>query len=175
MAIIKTIKGKTPLFGHNNWHAETAVITGDVTTGEDCTFWYNSVTRGDVNSITLGDRVNVQDGAVLHVSYQTANLEIGSDVSIGHNAIVHGCKIESHVLIGMGAIVMDHAHIGQNSIIAAGSVVLEHTVVEPNSLYAGVPAKKIKEINGGENQEMIARLASNYRMYASWYQENQNT
>lgn len=170
MAIIKTIKGKTPQFGKNNWQAENAVITGDVRTGEDCTFWYNSVTRGDVNDIKLGDRVNVQDGAVLHVSYQTANLEIGSDVSIGHNAIVHGCKIESHVLIGMGSIVMDKAHIGQNSIIAAGSVVLQNTVVEPNSLYAGVPAKKIKEIKGGENQEMIARLANNYRMYASWYE-----
>ena len=171
MAIIKTIKGKTPLFGDNVWLAETAVVTGDVTCGIDCTFWYNAVVRGDVNSIELGNKVNVQDGAVLHVSYQTANLVIGDNVSIGHQAMVHGCKIDNNVLIGMGAIVMDHAQIGANSIIAAGAVVLENTIVEPNSLYAGVPAKKIKTIAPGKNQEMITRIANNYRMYASWYEE----
>jgi len=171
MAILKAIKGKTPVLGDNTWLAETAVLTGDVTCGKDCTFWYNAVVRGDVNSIELGDKVNVQDGAVLHVSYQTANLEIGSYVTIGHQAMVHGCKIADNVLIGMGAIVMDHAEIGTNSIIAAGAVVLENTIVEPNSLYAGVPAKKIKSIEGGKNQEMITRLANNYPMYASWYDE----
>ena len=128
MAIIKTVKGKSPKIGENSWLAETAVLTGDVTCGKDCTFWYNAVIRGDVNSIDLGDKVNVQDGAVLHVSYQTANLVIGSNVSIGHQAMVHGCKISDNVLIGMGAIVMDHAQIGENSIIAAGAVILENTV-----------------------------------------------
>lgn len=172
MAIIKTIKGKSPQIGENSWLAETAVLTGEVICGKNCTFWYNAIVRGDVNSIELGDNVNVQDGAVLHVSYQTANLVIGSDVSIGHQAMVHGCNIADNVLIGMGAIVMDHAQIGENSIIAAGAVVLENTIVEPNSLYAGVPAKKIKSIDSGKNQDMIKRIASNYRMYASWYEES---
>jgi gamma-carbonic anhydrase len=170
MALIKELEGKKPQFGANCWLAENAVIIGEVTCGENCTFWFHSVTRGDVNSITIGNNVNIQDGATLHVSYQTAKLTIGDNVSIGHRAIVHGCTIENNVLIGMGAIVMDHASIGENSIIAAGSVVLENTIVEPNSLYAGVPAKKIKEIEAGKNQEMITRIANNYRMYASWYE-----
>ncbi len=173
MAIIKKIRGNTPKIGKNTWMAENAVIIGDVVCGEDCTFWFHSVTRGDVNSITLGNKVNVQDGAILHVSYLTAKLLIGDNVSIGHRAMVHGCTIENNVLIGMGAIVMDHAIIGSNSIIAAGSVVLENTVVEPNSLYAGIPAKKIKSIESGKNLEMIQRIANNYRMYAAWYEEDQ--
>lgn len=175
MTLIRTLKDKTPQLGKNTWLADYAVIVGDVVCGEDCTFWYHSVTRGDVNSIRLGNKVNVQDGAILHVSYNTAKLTIGNNVSIGHRAMVHGCTIEDNVLIGMGAIVMDHAHIGSNSIIAAGSVVLEKTIVEPNSLYAGVPAKKIKDIEPGKNQEMITRIANNYRMYASWYEEDINT
>ena len=172
MAIIKTVNGKTPLLGNNTWVADIAVITGEVTCGEDCTFWFGSVSRGDVNQIILGNKVNVQDGAVLHVSYEKADLQIGSNVSIGHRAIVHGCHIKDNVLIGMGSIVMDHAIIGENSIIAAGAVVLENTIVEPNSLYAGVPAKKVKTIEGGKNSEMISRIAGNYRKYASWYEKN---
>jgi carbonic anhydrase/acetyltransferase-like protein (isoleucine patch superfamily) len=168
--MIIPLNGTEPKLGKNVWTAENAVIVGDVVCGEDCTFWFHSVTRGDVNSIRLGNKVNVQDGACLHVSYKTAQLIIGNNVSIGHRAIVHGCTIEDNVLIGMGAIVMDHARIGENSIIAAGSVVLENTIVEPNSLYAGVPAKKIKDIEPGKNQEMITRIANNYRMYASWYE-----
>lgn len=173
MAIIKKLKGISPILGENTWLAENAVLVGEVTCGKDCTFWFHSVVRGDVNSITLGDKVNVQDGAILHVSYQTAKLTIGSNVSIGHRAMVHGCTIEDNVLIGMGSIIMDHAHIGSNSIIAAGAVVLENTVVEANSLYAGVPAKKVKSIEPGKNQEMIQRIANNYRMYASWYEEEE--
>ena len=173
MAIIKKLKGISPILGNNTWLAENAVLVGDVTCGEDCTFWFHSVVRGDVNSITLGNKVNVQDGAILHVSYQTAKLTIGNNVSIGHRAMVHGCTIEDNVLIGMGSIIMDHAQIGSNSIIAAGAVVLENTVVEANSLYAGVPAKKVKSIEPGKNQEMIQRIANNYRMYASWYEEEE--
>ncbi len=161
------------MLGKNTWLAENAVLVGEVTCGEDCTFWFHSVVRGDVNSITLGNKVNVQDGAILHVSYQTAKLRIGNNVSIGHRAMVHGCIIEDNVLIGMGSIIMDHAHIGSNSIIAAGAVVLENTIVEANSLYAGVPAKKVKSIEPGKNQEMIQRIANNYRMYASWYEEEE--
>jgi gamma-carbonic anhydrase len=171
MAFIQGLKGKAPVFGDNCWLAENAVIVGDVICGKDCTFWFHSVVRGDVNSIVLGHKVNVQDGAILHVSYQTAKLKIGDNVSIGHRAMVHGCTIEDNVLIGMGAIVMDHAIVGKNSIIAAGAVVLENTVIEPNSLYAGVPARRIRTIEGGKNQEMIERIANNYRMYASWYKE----
>ena len=172
MGIIKTVKGKTPVLGKNTWVADNAVITGDLICGEDCTFWFGSVSRGDVNSIVLGDKVNVQDGAILHVSYEKADLVIGSNVSIGHRAMVHGCRIENNVLIGMGAIVMDHVVVGENSIVAAGAVVLENTIIEPNSLYAGVPAKKVKTIEEGKNSEMITRIAGNYRKYASWYEEN---
>lgn len=171
MGIIKKIKGHSPKLGENNWLAETAVVVGQVTSGKDCTFWFHSVVRGDVNTIKLGDKVNVQDAAILHVSYERAKLVIGSNVSIGHRAIVHGCTIEDNVLIGMGATVMDHAIIRENSIIAAGAVVLENTIVEPNSIYAGVPAKKVKDLEPGKNQEMITRIASNYRMYAHWYED----
>ena len=171
MGIIKKIKGQAPQLGENNWLAETAVVVGQVKSGKDCTFWFHSVVRGDVNTIELGDKVNVQDAAILHVSYERAKLTIGSNVSIGHRAIVHGCTIKDNVLIGMGATVMDHAVIGENSIIAAGAVVLEKTIVEPNSIYAGVPAKKVKDLEPGKNQEMITRIAGNYRMYADWYEE----
>jgi len=170
VAIEKKIKGVAPQFGANVWLAENAVIAGDVVCGADCTFWFGSVVRGDVNQIRLGDKVNVQDGAVLHVSYETADLQIGSNVTIGHRAIVHGCHIEDNVLIGMGSIVMDHVKVGKNSIIAAGAVVLENTVIEPNSIYAGVPAKKVKDVEPGKNEEMIKRLAANYPKYASWYE-----
>lgn len=171
MAIIKTVNGKKPQLGKNSWVADNAVITGDLICGEDCTFWFGSVSRGDVNSITLGDKVNVQDNAVLHVSYETASLTIGSNVTIGHQAMVHGCTVKDNVIIGMGSTVMDHVVIGENSIIAAGAVVLENTIVPPNSIFAGIPAKKVKEVEPGKNEDMIKRLANNYPKYASWYED----
>ncbi len=169
MSLILSVNGVQPAFGLNCYIAPNATITGDVTTGDDCSFWFNAVVRGDVNTIRLGNKVNVQDGAIIHCTYLKAGTVIGNNVSIGHNAIVHGCVIDDNVLVGMGAILMDHSHIGSNSIIAAGSVVLENTVVEAGSIFAGVPAKKVKNIS----QEMIAgeinRIANNYIMYAEWY------
>jgi carbonic anhydrase/acetyltransferase-like protein (isoleucine patch superfamily) len=143
MALIRSLNGHTPRFGRDPFLAETAVVLGDVVMGDQCSVWYNAVVRGDVNSIRIGHRVNIQDGAVLHCTYQKCGLTIGDDVSIGHNAIVHGCTVHDKVLIGMGAIVMDQAVIGEGSVIAAGAVVLQNTVVEPGSLMAGVPAKRI--------------------------------
>ena len=172
MALIRTLKGVTPSFGSDPFLAETAVVVGDVVMGDGCSVWYNAVVRGDVNSIRIGNRVNVQDGAVLHCTYQKCALLIGNDVSIGHNAVVHGCTVEDKVLIGMGAIVMDKAVIGTGSVIAAGAVVTQGTVVEPGSLMAGIPAKRIgavgKELSEGE----IERVAKNYGTYASWYRKD---
>jgi carbonic anhydrase/acetyltransferase-like protein (isoleucine patch superfamily) len=172
MAIIKTIRDKTPAMGSGCYLAENAVITGDVVMGERCSVWFGVVIRGDVNTIRMGDKVNIQDGAVVHCSYMKAATVIGNNVSVGHRAIVHGCTIGDNVLIGMGAIVMDHAVIGSNSIIAAGAVVTEKTVVEPGSLYAGVPARKIKDLDARHTEELIARIADNYVMYSGWYSEN---
>ena len=137
--------------------------------GDDCSIWFNAVIRGDVNSIRMANKVNVQDGAVIHCTFQKSKTIIGNNVSIGHNAIVHGCVIEDNVLVGMGAIIMDHAQIGANSIIAAGAVVLENTVVEPGSIYAGVPAKKVKDISEELIKGEIERIANNYLFYAGWY------
>jgi len=169
MPLILSVKDVTPGFGSNCYIAPNATITGDVIMGNDCSIWFNAVIRGDVNSIRLGNKVNVQDGAVIHCTYLKAKTIIGNNVSIGHNAIVHGCVIEDNVLIGMGAIVMDNAQIGSNSIIAAGSVVLENTIIEAGCIYAGVPAKKIKNIPGELVSGEINRIADNYVMYASWY------
>jgi carbonic anhydrase/acetyltransferase-like protein (isoleucine patch superfamily) len=171
MALVRTLKGHTPAFGANIFLAETAVVIGDVVMGKDCSVWYNAVVRGDVHSIRIGDRVNVQDGAVLHCTYQRAALTIGNDVSIGHNAIVHGCTIRDKVLVGMGAIVMDHADIGAGSVIAAGAVVLQNTKVEPGSLMAGVPAKRIGPVSADLSANEIERIAVNYLTYAGWYKE----
>jgi carbonic anhydrase/acetyltransferase-like protein (isoleucine patch superfamily) len=171
MALVRTLKGHTPSFGANIFLAETAVVIGDVVMGEDCSVWYNAVVRGDVHSIRIGDRVNVQDGAVLHCTYQRAALTIGNDVSIGHNAIVHGCTIRDKVLVGMGAIVMDNADIGAGSVIAAGAVVLQNTKVEPGSLMAGVPAKRIGPVSADLSANEIERIAANYLTYAGWYRE----
>lgn len=168
MATILSLRGKSPVYGKECFIADTAVLVGDVTMGTHCTVWFHTVIRGDVHSITLGDYTNVQDGAVIHCTYQKAPVVVGSRVSIAHKAIVHGCTIEDDVLIGMGAIVMDHAVIGTGSVIAAGAVVLPGTVVPPGSVYAGVPAKKVKNTNQ-EMKEVIARTAENYPMYASWY------
>ncbi len=169
MALIKTLLGKTPQFGENTYIAENATIVGDVVMGKECSIWFNAVIRGDVNFIKAGNRVNVQDGAVIHCTYQKAPTTIGNNVSIGHQAMVHGCTIDDNVLIGMGAIVMDHVHIHSNCIIAAGAVVLENTVVEANSIYAGVPAKKVKTLDEANTNE-IQRIANNYVKYSSWYE-----
>ena len=168
MALLKTVRGKTPSFGANCYLSENATILGDVTAGDDCTFWFQSVVRGDVNVIKLGNKVNVQDGAILHCTYEKAPLTIGNNVSIGHRAIVHGCTIEDNVLIGMGAIIMDHVYIEKNSLIAAGSVVLENTRVESGCIYAGIPARKVKEMTEEHFQNINKRIANNYVMYASW-------
>jgi gamma-carbonic anhydrase len=170
MAIIREVRGFRPQFGLNCFLADNAVVVGEVTMGENCTVWFNAVVRGDVHSITIGDNTNIQDGAVIHCTYQKAKTVIGSNVSIAHNAVVHGCTIEDNVLIGIGAIVLDDAHIGTNSVIAAGAVVLSGTKVEPGSIYAGVPAKKVKDITP-EMKEVILRTSRNYPMYADWFRE----
>lgn len=171
MALIKSVRGFTPQMGDNIFLAENATIIGDVIIGNDCSIWYNTVLRGDVNSIRIGNRVNVQDGTVIHTLYQKSVSIIGDDVSIGHNAIIHGAKIENGALIGMGAIVLDHAVVGEGAIIAAGSVVLTGTQVEPGSIYAGVPAKFIKKVDPKQSKEMNQKIASNYLMYSGWYKE----
>lgn len=171
MGLIRTVRGFTPSFGSDAFIAENAVVIGDVIMGDQCSVWYSAVVRGDVNSIRIGHRVNVQDGAVLHCTYERAALTIGNDVSIGHNAIVHGCTIHDKVLIGMGAIVMDHAVIGEGCVIAAGAVVLQNTVVEPGSLVAGVPGKRIRAVGADLSQNEIERIAANYLKYASWFKE----
>jgi carbonic anhydrase/acetyltransferase-like protein (isoleucine patch superfamily) len=157
--------------GENCFIAPNATIVGDVIMGKDCSVWFNAVVRGDVNSIRMGDKVNIQDGAVIHATYQKTKTHIGNNVSIGHNAIVHGCTVEDNVLIGMGAIVMDNAHIGSNTIIAAGAVVLEGTQVEAGSIYAGVPAKKVKNVSQELIHGEIDRIANNYIMYADWFRD----
>lgn len=171
MALIKTVRGYTPKFGENCFLAENATIVGEVEMGNDCSIWFNAVLRGDVNSIKLGNLVNIQDGAVLHTLWEKSKIEIGDNVSVGHNATIHGAKICSNVLIGMGSIILDNAVIGENSIIAAGAVVTSGTIVEPGSLYAGVPAKKIKDVSPEQTKEMIYKISHNYRMYADWYKE----
>ncbi len=169
MPVILPVKGVLPQMGSNCFIAPNATIVGDVIMGDECSVWFNAVIRGDVNSIRMGNKVNVQDGAVIHCTYQKTKALIGNNVSIGHNAIVHGCVIEDNVLIGMGSIVMDNAKVGSNSIVAAGAVVLENTVIEPGCIYAGVPAKKVKDISQELISGEINRIANNYLMYSSWF------
>jgi carbonic anhydrase/acetyltransferase-like protein (isoleucine patch superfamily) len=169
-ALILPVHGITPQIGSDCFIADNATIVGDVVLGPDCTVWFNAVIRGDVNSIRIGERTNIQDGAVLHCTYQRAATTLGSRVSVGHRAIVHGCTVEDDVLIGMGAIVMDHVAIGKGCIIAAGAVVLENTQCEPGYLYAGVPARKIKPVTE-EQRNNLLRTADNYVLYASWFKE----
>jgi gamma-carbonic anhydrase len=171
MAIIKKVKGILPQRGKNCFIADNATLTGDVVMGDNCSIWFNAVVRGDVHTIRIGNNVNVQDGAVIHCTYQKAAVDIGNNVSIAHNAVVHGCTIHDNVLIGMGAIIMDNAVIHSNSIIAAGAVVLENTIVESGSVFGGMPAKKIKSIDQKLIEGEINRIAGNYMMYASWYDE----
>lgn len=168
MALIKSVRGIAPQFGENCWFADNATIVGEVIMGRDCTVWFNAVVRGDVNAITLGDRVNIQDGAVIHCTYQKFATTIGNNVSIAHNAIVHGCTIEDKVLIGMGAIVMDGALIGTGSIVAAGAIVTQRTIVPPGTIYAGNPARFLKNVTP-ELEEVFMRTANNYVMYAEWF------
>lgn len=172
MALIKKVRGKAPIFGENCFLAENATVVGDVIMGNDCSIWFNAIVRGDVHYIKIGNKVNIQDAAVLHCTYQTAPLNIGNFVSIGHRAIVHGCTIHDNVLVGMGAIVMDNVVVNKNVIIGAGSVVTENMVLESNSIYAGVPAKKIKAMDEKNFQHLIERIGNNYVMYASWFKEN---
>jgi carbonic anhydrase/acetyltransferase-like protein (isoleucine patch superfamily) len=172
MAIIKEVRGFSPRMGKNCFLADNAVVVGEVVMGDNCTVWFNAVVRGDVHSITIGDNTNIQDGAVIHCTYQKAKTVIGSNVSIAHNAIVHGCTLEDNVLIGMGAIVMDDSVIGTNSVIAAGAVVLPGTIVPAGSVFAGIPAKRVKDISD-EMKEVIQRTARNYPMYATWFKERE--
>ena len=169
MALIKSVRGFTPVIGKNVYMAENAVIIGDVVIGDECSIWFGTVIRGDVNSIRIGNKVNIQDGSVLHTLYKKSVIDIGDNVSVGHNVTIHGAKIEDNVLVGIGATILDHAVIGHNSIIAANSLILTGTIVEPNSIYAGVPAKKIKDIEPNQTREMIEKIANNYLMYAGWY------
>ena len=171
MPLILPVKGIHPVMGNNCFIAPNATIAGEVIMGDDCSVWFNAVLRGDVNFIKMGNKVNVQDGAIIHCTYQKYGTTIGNNVSIGHNAIVHGCVIDDNVLIGMGAIVMDNCHVGSNSIIAAGAVVLENTTIEPGTIYAGVPAKKVKDISQELIHGEINRIANNYIMYSSWFKE----
>jgi carbonic anhydrase/acetyltransferase-like protein (isoleucine patch superfamily) len=169
MALILPVNDVMPTMGNNCFVAPNATIVGDVQMGNDCSVWFNAVIRGDVNIIRMGNKVNVQDGAVLHCTYQKTTVQIGNNVSIGHNAILHGCTVDDNVLIGMGSIVMDNVTIGSNSIIAAGAVVLENTVIEAGCIYAGVPAKKVKDISQELISGEIDRIANNYLMYSKWF------
>lgn len=169
MALIKSVRGFTPQIGENCYFAENATIIGDVIIGNDCSVWFNAVIRGDVNSIVIGNKVNIQDGAVLHTLYQKSKIFIGNNVSIGHNVTVHGAKIHDFVLVGIGATILDDAVIQENTIIAANSLIRSGEILEPNSIYAGVPAKKVKDIHPEQTREMILGISENYLMYSEWY------
>ena len=171
MALVKKVRGFEPKIGKGCYLAETAVIIGDTILGDRCSVWFNTVIRGDVNAIRIGENVNIQDGAVLHTLYEKSQIHIGNNVSIGHNVTIHGATVHDNVLVGIGAVVLDDVEIGENSIIAAGAVVLTGTKIEANSLYAGTPAKKVKDIEPRHTQEMIRRISDNYGMYASWYKD----
>jgi carbonic anhydrase/acetyltransferase-like protein (isoleucine patch superfamily) len=172
MPIIKPVKGKSPIIPNDCYIAENATVVGEVIMGNECSVWFNAVIRGDVHYIKIGDKVNVQDGAVIHATYKVSPTNIGNNVSIGHNAIVHGCTIHDNVLVGMGSIIMDDCIIESNSIIAAGAVVTKNTRVEAGSIYAGTPAKKIKDISKELISGEINRIANNYVKYSSWFKED---
>lgn len=170
MAIIRSVRGFDPKIGENCFLAENAAIIGDVVIGDDCSIWYNAVLRGDVNSIRIGNNVNIQDGAVLHTLYQKSVVDIADNVTIAHNAVIHGAKLHSNVLVGIGAVVLDYVEIEEFSIVAAGAIVTSKTKIESGSIYAGNPAKKIKDISEEQAETMIKGIANNYKMYAGWYQ-----
>lgn len=169
MALIKSVRGFTPKMGARCYLAENATVVGDVEMGDDCSVWFQAVVRGDVNSIRIGNKVNIQDGAVIHCTYLRAATTIGNNVSIGHKAIVHGCTLHDNVLVGMGAIIMDHAVVEENVLIAAGAVVLENSRLESGHIYAGIPAKKVKAISPEQFKDTIERIANAYMMYADWF------
>lgn len=171
MALIKSVCGFTPQIGEGTFLADNAAIVGDVVMGRDCSVWFNAVIRGDVNEIRIGDRVNIQDGSVLHTLYQKSTIEIGNDVSIGHNVTIHGAKIHDFALIGMGSVVMDDAVVGEGAIVAAGAVVLSRTQIGPNELWGGAPAKFIKMVDPAQAREINVKIARNYLMYSKWYDE----
>lgn len=171
MALIKSCRGNTPVIPDTCWLAENSTIVGDVVMGENCSVWFNAVIRGDVNSIKMGNNVNIQDGAVLHCTYEKTKVNLGNNVSVGHNACVHGCTTGDNVLIGMNSTVMDDCIIEDNCIIAAGAVLLEGTHVKSGSIYAGVPAKKVKDLSPELFEGEVKRIATNYRMYASWFEK----
>lgn len=171
MPLIKSVKGVSPKWGKDCWIADNATIVGDVIIGDQCTIWFNAVVRGDVHYIHIGNKVNIQDQVVIHCTYQTAPVEIGNNVSIGHSAIIHGCKIGNNVLIGMGAIIMDDVIIEDNCIIAAGAIVTKNTFIPSHSIFAGIPAKKIKNLSVEQLQKEVMDIAEHYPMYASWYNE----
>ena len=172
MAIIKSVRGFTPKIGKDCFIADNAVIVGDVTMGDQCSVWYSTVLRGDVNTITIGNRVNIQDGSVLHTLYEKSTIEIGDYVSIGHNVVIHGAKIRNYALIGMGAIVMDDAEVGEGALVAAGSVVLSRTKIGPHEMWAGAPAKFIKMVEPEKAKEMNIKIAGNYLMYSQWFKDS---
>ena len=169
--LIKSVNGKSPIIPDDCYVAENATIVGEVSFGHSCSVWFNAVVRGDVNSISIGNKVNIQDGAIIHCTYQKHPTEIGNNVSIGHNAIVHGCTIKDNVLVGMGAIVMDNCVVESNSIIGAGAVVTQNTIVESGTIWAGIPAKKVKDIDQSNFAGEIERISNNYVMYSSWFKE----
>lgn len=171
MALVKQVRGFKPSFGRECYLADNCSVIGDVIMGDFCSVWFNAVIRGDVNSIRIGNKVNIQDHSILHCTYEKTTINIGNNVSVGHRVIVHGADIEDNVLIGMGAILMDDVVVGSGSIIAAGSVLLERTRVEPGSIYAGVPARRIKEVNQEQSRGMIERIANNYINYSGWYKD----
>ncbi|MBN2637874.1 MAG: gamma carbonic anhydrase family protein [Bacteroidales bacterium] len=171
MTVIKSIKGISPKWGKECYIADNATIVGDVVMGDGCSVWFNAVVRGDVHYIRIGNQVNIQDGAIIHCTFKKSPVNIGNNVSIGHGAIIHGCTIKDDVLVGMGAIVMDDVVVESNSVIAAGAVVSKNTIVESGSVYAGVPAKKIKQVDTSLLEGEIHRIAQSYKMYSSWYTE----
>lgn len=174
MPLIVPVRGFTPKVGKDCFLADNCTLVGDVTLGDECSVWFNTVLRGDVNTITIGNRVNIQDGTVLHTLYEKSTIEIGDDVSIGHNVTLHGCKIKDYALVGMGAVVMDDAVVGPGAIVAAGAVVLSRTVIGPNELWGGAPAKFIKMVEPEKAKEMNRKIANNYLMYSRWYTDPEN-
>jgi len=171
MALILPVRGIEPKFGENCWLAPNATVVGEVIMGNDCSVWFNAVVRGDVHFIHIGNKVNIQDGAIIHATYQQAPTTIGNSVSIGHRAILHGCTVHDNSLIGMGAIVMDNAVVEEHSIVAAGAVVSERTIVKSGWIYAGIPAKPLKQVDEKNFKHLIERISNNYSMYASWFAE----
>ncbi len=170
MAIIRSVRGYTPKIGKDCFLADNAVIIGDVTMGDECSIWFSTVLRGDVNTITIGNRVNIQDGSVLHTLYEKSTIEIGNDVSIGHNVTIHGSKLRDFCLVGMGSVVLDDVEVGEGAIVAAGSVVLSKTKIGANELWGGTPAKFIKMVDAAQSKEINQKIAKNYLMYSKWYE-----